>query len=79
MTQWQNKSRKKPSGGLLRKHCKNKRSKRGRDFLPAHIAGLKKRTVGVFGGHTKTSIMSANIANIIIDGKSQKTEITNVL
>jgi len=78
MTQWQLKSRRRITGGLLRKHMKKKRYQRGRDFVPAHVAETKRTKLRTKGGGQKTMMRAANTANISIAGKSQKTKILNV-
>ena|SRR3989344_5413151 len=78
MTKWQLKSKRKITGGLLRRHSKRKRYQMGRDFNPVHIAETKKRTMRTMGGNVKISLLAANVANVIAGGKSQKAKIMNV-
>ncbi len=79
MTQWQLRSDRKKTGGLLKKHRKKKKFQRGRDFVPAHIGEYKKRKLRTKGGSTKLMTLSSNIANVIVKGKSQKAKILSVV
>ncbi len=40
---------------------------------------MKKKTVRIVGGHLKTQLLSANIANVAHAGKIQKSKILNVI
>ncbi len=78
MTQWQIKSGRKISGGMLRKHMKKKKYQRGRDFVPAHIGETKTRKIRTKGGGQKIMILTRNIANVAVSGKYQKAKIISV-
>lgn len=78
MAQWQLKSKRRVTGGLLRKHMKKKRYQRGRDFIPAHVAETKRTKLRTKGGGQKVMLRAVNIANISVDGKTQKTKILSV-
>lgn len=78
MTQWQLRSNRKVTGGLLNRNSKKKKYQRGRDFLPTLIGDKKIKHKRVRGGGAKKIVLKANIANILIDGKAQKAKILNV-
>jgi len=78
MVQWQLKSNRKVTGGLLRKHSKKKRYQRGRDFIPTHIGDTKAKKLRVRGGNYKMLALAANIANVSVSGKMQKAKIITV-
>jgi len=78
MTKWQLKSKRKITGGLLRSHSKKKRYQKGNDFLPVHVAQTKRRSMRMMGGKIKTSLLAADVANVIDGGKSRKAKITSV-
>ena len=79
MTQWQLKSRRRITGGLLRKHMKKKRYQRGRDFVPAHVAETKRTKLRTKGGGQKIMVRATNTANIVISEKYQKAKIISVV
>ncbi|MDI6721795.1 MAG: 30S ribosomal protein S8e [Candidatus Aenigmarchaeota archaeon] len=79
MTKWQLRSKRKITGGLLRRHMKKKRYQRGRDFVPVHVAETKKRKLRAKGGGEKISLLAANVANVVIGGKFQKAKIVRVI
>src|SRR3989344_3308629 len=79
MTKWYLKSKRKPTGALLKRHMKEKKYQRGRDYLPTHIGEAKRRMKMTKGGTSKLILLSANIANVNTGGKSQKTKIISVL
>lgn len=76
--QWRLRSKRAPSGKLLKKNTKKKRYMRGRDFLPMHIGAVKAKKKRTRGGGTKLILLSSNIANVMHNGKSQKTKIVRV-
>lgn len=78
MTKWQLKSKRKKTGGLLKRHSKKKRYQRGRDYIPAHVGKPKKRTRRTMGRNKKIMALSADMANVLVDGKSQKAKILAV-
>ena len=79
MVQWLLKSKRKPTGGLLKRHMKKKKYQRGRDYLPAHIGNVRTREKRTKGGGEKLIVLSTNFANVSIAGKSQKTKILSVI
>lgn len=79
MTQWQLRSARKVTGGLLKRMRKKKRYQRGRDFVPAHIGAVKLKILRARGGNRKFMLVSSNVANISAAGKTQKTKILGVV
>ena len=77
--QWRLRSKRAPSGKLLKKNTKKKRYMRGRDFLPTHIGALRARPKRTRSGNTKLILLASDTANIISKGKSQKTKIVRVV
>jgi small subunit ribosomal protein S8e len=78
MTQWHLRSNRKTTGGLLKRHGKKKKHQRGRDYIPTLLGNAKKRVLHKRGGGKKFSILSANIVNVTVGGKSKKTKIITV-
>lgn len=78
MTQWQLKSGRKVTGGLLKKSSKKTKMQRGRDFVPTFVAEAKRRKLRTKGGGLKIMALAANVANISVKGKMQKTKILSV-
>ena len=79
MTKWYLKSKRKPTGALLKRHMKRKKYQRGRDYLPTHIGEAKRKMKRTKGGSSKLILLSSNIANVNTGNKSQKTKIISVL
>jgi small subunit ribosomal protein S8e len=77
--QWRLRSKRAPSGKLLKKNTKKKRYMRGRDFLPMHIGAKRARKKRARSGNTKLILLASDTANIISKGKSQKTKIVRVV
>lgn len=74
MAQWHRKSKRKATGALLNTHRKKKKYERGRDFLPANIG--ESRIVA--RKSKKRTALSIGEANILSNGKIQKTKILSV-
>lgn len=79
MTQWQLRSNRKKTGGMLKRMSKKKKYQRGRDFVPAHVGSTKLRVLRTKGAGRKLLLLSTNVANIVSKGKAQKTSILGVL
>lgn len=79
MSQWQLRSKRKPSGKLLKKISKKKKYQRGRDFLPTHMGETKAKSIRTKGGGEKRLLLKANIANVLVKGKGQKVKILSVI
>ncbi|MEM7817075.1 MAG: 30S ribosomal protein S8e [Candidatus Aenigmatarchaeota archaeon] len=79
MTQWHLRSRRKPSGGLLKPNRKKKRRDRGRDFIPAKIGKRKIKKKRARGGNEKLILLSDMYANVSIGNETKKAKILNVV
>ena len=81
MTQWIMRSKRKKTGGLLKRLGKKKKYQRGRDYLPMHIGRPKIKKERTRGGSIKIVLLSADSCNLIDKKtkKSQKVRIKNVL
>lgn len=79
MTQWQLSSKKKTTGGFIKRHGKKNRYERGRDYLPARVGEPKVKPKRAVGGSVKHIALSTNIANVAVSGRYQKTKILSVL
>ncbi len=77
--QWKLRSRRTPSGKLLRKNTKKKKYMRGRDFLPMHIGSQNTKKNRTRGGGTKLILLSSDTANIVHEGRSKKVKILAVV
>jgi len=78
MTKWQLRSKRKKTGGLLKKHSKKKRYQRARDYIPTHVDKPRIRIHRTKGGGEKVLALATDVANVVVDGKSQKTKILSV-
>ena len=79
MAIWHLRSRRKPTGGLLKKNSKKKRMNIGRDMVPVKIASRKSHFVRVRGGSRKIALQSENFANIVVGKDVKKTRIISVV
>lgn len=79
MTQWNLRSKRKTTGGILNKSSKKNRHQRGRDFMPAHVGETRTREIRSRGGNKKMFMLAANIANVSAGGIIKKAKILNVL
>ncbi len=78
MTQWQLPSKKKTTGGYIKRHGKKTRQQRGRDFLPTHIGEDRVKEIRVRGGNTKRVALKVSKANIMTNGKHVTAKILSV-
>jgi len=78
MTKWNMKSKRKKTSGMLKRGQKKKKYQRGRDFLEASVGEKKIKIKRTRGSGTKRILLSVSIANVIVDGKAQKTKILAV-
>ena len=79
MTQWQLRAQRKITGGLLKRLSKKKKYQRGRDFVPMRISSPKMQALRTKGGGKKLLLLSSNVANVVFQGKAQKTKILSVI
>lgn len=79
ITKWYLPSKRKITGGIRNRNSKKKKYQRGRDFLPAHVGETKKKTLRTRGGGEKNVVLSANVANVMVNGKGQKAKILSVV
>jgi small subunit ribosomal protein S8e len=64
MARWHTISRRKPTGGLLRKHVKRKNKDKGSEFLETRIGERKTKARRMTGGGQKDKILSADFVNV---------------
>lgn len=79
MAKWHLRSKRKTTGGLLKRHGKKKKFQRGRDYIPTLLGETKVRKLSKRGGSSKFSVLTINTANIMVDGKAKKAKILNVV
>jgi len=72
MASWQGQSRRKPTGGFLRRHRKKRRSEIGREQQWAHLGEVKLKFYRTRGGNQKVRILQVSHANVY-DPKNAKT------
>ncbi len=70
---------KKKTGGRYRKARKKKKYELPRQARKTKLEEKKKRVIRGRGGSSKEVLFSANECNLIVDGKSKKSKIKNVL
>lgn len=75
---WRIRSKRKSTGGLLRRPCKKKKFQRGRDFLPMHLHERKVIENRTRGGSKKLITLSDTMVNVSSKGKIQKVKIISV-
>lgn len=80
MALWQGKSRRKATGGRLRRGAKKKRREVGREPVAVAIGNDKREAVRVIGGGSKMRSFKAGRCSVIdSNGKSHQTKILDVL
>lgn len=77
MAIWQGRSKRKPSGGILRSHRKKRKFEIGREKIETTIGKEKHKKIRIKGGNQKIRIMVAEYANVI-DKKTNKTIRTKI-
>jgi len=78
MAMWHLDSKRKPTGGRLRKNRKKKSFQRGTNFLETKIGANKTKTQATTGGNKKTRLLSAEKANIF-DTKTKKIRSVKII
>ncbi len=67
------------SGGLYHANRKTKLYERPGKPRVAVLGETKRKVVHTRGGHKKTILLKANIANVFVEGKIKKADIKNVI
>ena len=79
MVLWHGKSKRKVTGGKLRRHRNKKKYELGREQAETKVGERRAKTIKTRGNTSKVNLMVAKYANIIAkNGKSKKVEITGV-
>lgn len=80
--QWHLRSKTAKTGKKINKSSKKFRMQRGRDYLPARVGATKVKAKRAMGGTSKSIVLSAGIANVIVKGgkagKYAKSKILSV-
>jgi small subunit ribosomal protein S8e len=76
--QWHLRSNRTKTGKLLKKNTKKHKKNRGRDFLPARIGARKSKRKMTRGGGEKLIVLVADTANVVANGRAQKSKIVTV-
>jgi len=80
MTVKQQISKKKLTGGKIFRHGKINRYELGRDYIPTRLSDKNKiKSLRVMGGNKKLILLNAKYVNVVVDKKSRKIEIENVI
>lgn len=67
------------TGGKYHKQRKKKLFERKGQEHPVSLGEIKRKKLGTTGGNSKTVLLKADIANILVNGKAKKTKIKNVI
>jgi small subunit ribosomal protein S8e len=78
MALWHGKSKRKATGGKLRRHRNKKNFEMGSEQTETKIGERRAKTVNSRGKTTKVKVRVAQYANILKKGKSKKTKILGV-
>jgi small subunit ribosomal protein S8e len=79
MVLWHGKSKRKVTGGKLRRHRDKKKYELGREQTETKVGERRAKTIKTRGNTSKVNLMVAKYANVITkNGKSKKVEITGV-
>ncbi len=78
---WQGRSRRKPTGGLYKRHRKKRKYEMGRPQVETTIGERKIKIVRVRGGNYKVKLFSDKYANVYIPSQNRvvKAEIKSVV
>lgn len=78
---WQGRSRRKPTGGLYRRHRKKRKYEMGRPQVETTIGERKIKIVRVRGGNYKVKLFADRYANVYIPSQNRvvKAEIKSVV
>jgi len=79
MVQWHLRSRRKPTGGLLRAYRKKRRRDRGRDFTATRIGEHEAKVIRVRGGNVKVALLSEQFANVKVGNEVKRVKIIEVV
>lgn len=79
MAIWHGKSKRKLTGGILKKNSKKKRMNLGRDHIPVKISKRKARAIRTRGGNRKIVLMSDLFANVAVGSQIKRAKIISVL
>jgi small subunit ribosomal protein S8e len=78
MALWHGKSKRKATGGKLRRHRNKKNFEMGSEQTETKIGERRAKTVNSRGKTTKVKVRVAQYANVLKKGKSKKTKILGV-
>ncbi|MFH1977732.1 MAG: 30S ribosomal protein S8e [Candidatus Aenigmatarchaeota archaeon] len=78
MPKWNLKSKRKTTGGLMKKIRKKKKRDRGSEFLATRISKKTTKIVRGRGGNEKRKLLSVEKVNLV-DKKTKKSHVTNIL
>lgn len=78
MVQWHLRSNRTKTGKSLKRISKKFKRNRGRDFLPTHIGARKIQKIETKGGGEKFLVLKDETANVMANGKAQKSKIITV-
>ncbi len=78
MALWHGKSKRKATGGKLRRHRNKKNFEMGSEQTETKIGERRAKTVNSRGNTTKVKVRVAQYANVLNKGKSKKTKILGV-
>lgn len=79
MAMWHLRSKRKPTGGLIKKNSKKKRMDLGRDSIHVKISERKALKIRTLGGSKKLVLQSENFANIRVGKEIKKAKIISVV
>jgi small subunit ribosomal protein S8e len=79
MAIWHRTSKRKLTGGMLKKHSKKARMDLGRDNIPVKIAKRKASRLRTRGGNQKMVLFSETFANIAVGSQIKRAKILSVV
>lgn len=79
MAIWHLRSKRKSTGGLLKKNSKKTRKDLGRDMIPLKIASRKVIKIRTLGGGEKLVLHSEAFANIVVGKDVKRAKILSVV
>jgi len=81
MAKWQGRSLRKSSGGRIWASRKKRKREMGSEFIEARLGPTRRIERRALGGHIKTSLLGADVANVVDPktGQAKKSKILTVV
>jgi len=72
---WQGRSKRKPTGGRLKRIRKKRKTEIGRDILNTFVRDERKKVIRTTGGNKKLRLLGAHWANVVFKDEKQSKKV----